>query len=111
MERGNFSAAAGFGMSSLGNRQGIFSTFAAFLEMCTSEFTMARLNRESTEKWVTGPHRQLLQKADSDLHICSLRYNHTIARLTRFSQPRGLILSRFPSFSLHSRAPRACFVQ
>eukprot|EP00942_MAST-04A_sp_MAST-4A-sp1_P011722 g11722.t1 len=47
MERGNFSAAAGFGMSSLGNRQGIFSTFAAFLEMCTSEFTMARLNRSN----------------------------------------------------------------
>ena len=50
MERGNFSAAAGFGMSTLPggeNRQGIFSTFAAFLEMCTSEFTMARLNRSN----------------------------------------------------------------
>lgn len=49
MERGNFSAAAGFGMDSLPgpNRQGIFSTFAAFLEMCASEFTMARLNRSN----------------------------------------------------------------
>eukprot|EP00457_Paulinella_chromatophora_P003544 gb/GEZN01003552.1/.p1 GENE.gb/GEZN01003552.1/~~gb/GEZN01003552.1/.p1 ORF type:complete len:643 (+),score=92.40 gb/GEZN01003552.1/:40-1968(+) len=42
MERGNFSAAAGFGMAK--GKQGIFSTFAAFLEMCVSEITMARLN-------------------------------------------------------------------
>ena len=44
MERGNFSAAAGFGFGSNGERQGIFSTFSAFLEMCLSEMTMARLN-------------------------------------------------------------------
>ena len=44
MERGNFSAAAGFGFGSNGERQGIFSTFSAFLEMCISEITMARLN-------------------------------------------------------------------
>jgi len=42
MERGNFSAAAGFGMEK--GKQGIFATFAAFLEMCISEITMARLN-------------------------------------------------------------------
>ena len=42
MERGNFSAAAGFGSST--GRQGIFSTFSAFLEMCVSEITMSRLN-------------------------------------------------------------------
>jgi transketolase len=42
MERGNFSAAAGFGMQE--GKQGIFATFAAFLEMCISEITMARLN-------------------------------------------------------------------
>lgn len=42
MERGNFSAAAGFGMEK--GKLGIFSTFAAFLEMCISEITMARLN-------------------------------------------------------------------
>ena len=42
MERGNFSAAAGFGMAE--GKQGIFATFAAFLEMCISEITMARLN-------------------------------------------------------------------
>jgi transketolase C-terminal domain/subunit len=41
-ERGNFSAAAGFG--SLPGKQGIFSTFSAFLEMIISEATMARLN-------------------------------------------------------------------
>ncbi len=42
MERGNFSAAAGFG--SFPGKQGIFATFSAFLEMCVSEITMARLN-------------------------------------------------------------------
>ncbi len=41
-ERGNFSAAAGFGFEK--GRQGLFSTFAAFLEMIISEATMARLN-------------------------------------------------------------------
>ena len=45
MERGNISAAAGFGMEA--GRQGIFSTFAAFLEMCISEITMARLNNSN----------------------------------------------------------------
>ncbi len=42
MERANFSAAAGFGMDK--GKQGIFATFSAFLEMCISEITMARLN-------------------------------------------------------------------
>lgn len=42
MERGNFSAAAGFGSSK--GRQGVYATFSAFLEMCVSEITMARLN-------------------------------------------------------------------
>jgi transketolase C-terminal domain/subunit len=42
MERGNYSAAAGFGAEP--GRQGIYSTFSAFLEMCISEITMARLN-------------------------------------------------------------------
>ncbi|NJL10715.1 MAG: transketolase, partial [Calothrix sp. SM1_7_51] len=42
MERGNISAAAGFGMEQ--GKQGIFATFSAFLEMCISEITMARLN-------------------------------------------------------------------
>ena len=45
MERGNFSAAAGFGMEP--GRQGIFGTFSAFLEMCVSETTMARLNKSN----------------------------------------------------------------
>jgi len=43
MERGNFSAAAGVGFNENG-KVGIFSTFAAFLEMTVSEVTMARLN-------------------------------------------------------------------
>ena len=42
MERGNFSAAAGFGSSP--GKQGIYGTFSAFLEMCISEVTMSRLN-------------------------------------------------------------------
>lgn len=45
MERGNLAAAAGFGMTS--GQQGICSTFAAFLEMCISEITMARLNNSN----------------------------------------------------------------
>ena len=42
MERGNYSAAAGFGFEP--GRQGVFATFSAFLEMLVSEITMARLN-------------------------------------------------------------------
>jgi transketolase len=42
MERGNFSAAAGFGSTK--GKQGVFATFSAFLEMCVSEITMSRLN-------------------------------------------------------------------
>ncbi|MEY3297860.1 MAG: hypothetical protein RLZZ597_1120 [Cyanobacteriota bacterium] len=44
-ERGNLSAAAGFGMEK--GKQGVFATFAAFLEMCISEITMARLNNSN----------------------------------------------------------------
>lgn len=42
MERGNYSAAAGFGYEK--GKQGVFATFSAFLEMVVSEITMARLN-------------------------------------------------------------------
>lgn len=42
MERGNFSAAAGFGSEP--GHQGVFGTFSAFLEMVVSEISMARLN-------------------------------------------------------------------
>jgi transketolase len=45
MERGNFSAAAGFGMEK--GKQGIYGTFSAFLEMVISEATMARLNKSN----------------------------------------------------------------
>lgn len=45
MERANWSAAAGFGMDA--GRQGIMGTFSAFLEMCISEITMARLNQSN----------------------------------------------------------------
>jgi transketolase C-terminal domain/subunit len=42
MERANLQAACGFGMDK--SKQAIFSTFAAFQEMCISEITMGRLN-------------------------------------------------------------------
>jgi transketolase len=42
MERGNYSAAAGFGSEP--GHQGVFGTFSAFLEMVVSEISMARLN-------------------------------------------------------------------
>ncbi len=45
MERGNLSAAAGFGYTP--DKQGVFATFSAFLEMCVSEITMARLNKSN----------------------------------------------------------------
>lgn len=45
MERGNFSVAAGFGFEK--GKQGVFSTFSAFLEMVVSEITMARLNESN----------------------------------------------------------------
>jgi transketolase len=44
-ERGNLSAAAGFGYEK--GKQGLFSTFSAFLEMILSEATMARLNESN----------------------------------------------------------------
>jgi transketolase len=45
MERGNFSAAAGFGREP--GHQGVVATFSAFLEMIVSEVTMARLNESN----------------------------------------------------------------
>ncbi len=45
MERGNFSAAAGFGFEQ--GKQGLYGTFSAFLEMLISEITMARLNKSN----------------------------------------------------------------
>jgi transketolase len=45
MERGNYSAAAGFGFEA--GKQGVFATFSAFLEMVVSEITMARLNQSN----------------------------------------------------------------
>ena len=45
MERGNFSAAAGFGYEK--GKQGLYGTFSAVLEMLISEITMARLNKSN----------------------------------------------------------------
>ena len=45
MERGNFSACAGFGRDA--GKQAVFSTFCAFLEMVISELFMARLNKSN----------------------------------------------------------------
>ncbi|KAH8695591.1 thiamine diphosphate-binding protein [Talaromyces proteolyticus] len=67
MERGNFSAAAGFGFGSDGSRQGIFSTFSAFLEMCISEITMARLNDCSVLSHFS--HSGVDEMADNTCHF------------------------------------------
>jgi transketolase len=65
MERGNLSAAAGFGMAP--HRQGMVSTFAAFLEMCISEITMARLNFSNLYAHFT--HSGVDDMADNTCHF------------------------------------------
>ena len=67
MERSNFSAAAGFGFGSDGSRQGVFSTFSAFLEMCISEITMARLNNCSVLSHFS--HSGVDEMADNTCHF------------------------------------------
>ncbi len=65
MERGNFSAAAGFGMAA--GKQGIFGTFSAFLEMCISEITMARLNNSNVLSHFS--HSGIDDMADNTCHF------------------------------------------
>jgi len=65
MERGNFAAAAGFGMHP--DKQGVFSTFAAFLEMLCSEITMARLNRSNV--FCHFSHSGVDDMADNTCHF------------------------------------------
>jgi transketolase len=65
MERGNFSAAAGFGMEK--GKQGIFGTFSAFLEMCISEITMARLNNSNVLSHYS--HSGIDDMADNTCHF------------------------------------------
>jgi transketolase len=65
MERGNFSAAAGFGSTK--GKQGMFSTFSAFLEMCISEITMSRLN--SSNVLAHFSHSGVDAMADNTCHF------------------------------------------
>lgn len=65
MERSNFSAAAGFGMEE--GKQGIFGTFSAFLEMCISEITMARLNNSNVLSHYS--HSGIDDMADNTCHF------------------------------------------
>lgn len=65
MERGNYSAAAGFGMEP--GRQGIFATFSAFLEMLISEITMARLNQANVLAHFS--HAGIDDMADNTCHF------------------------------------------
>jgi transketolase len=65
MERGNFSAAAGFGMAK--GKQGIFGTFSAFLEMTISEITMARLNNSNVLSHYS--HSGIDDMADNTCHF------------------------------------------
>jgi transketolase len=65
MERGNYSAAAGFGMER--GRQGVFATFSAFLEMLISEITMARLNESNVLAHFS--HAGVDDMADNSCHF------------------------------------------
>jgi transketolase C-terminal domain/subunit len=65
MERNNFSVAAGFGSEK--QRQGIFGTFSAFLEMVVSEITMARLNRANVLAHFS--HAGVDEMADNTCHF------------------------------------------
>lgn len=68
-ERGNFSAAAGFGsfLPEGEYRTGIFSTFSAFLEMIVSELTMARLNKANVLSHFS--HAGVDEMADNTCHF------------------------------------------
>ncbi|TKB25067.1 transketolase [Desulfopila sp. IMCC35006] len=65
MERNNYSVAAGFGSEA--GRQGIFGTFAAFLEMVVSEITMARLNNANVLAHFS--HSGIDDMADNTCHF------------------------------------------
>ncbi|HET6340514.1 MAG TPA: transketolase C-terminal domain-containing protein, partial [Polyangiales bacterium] len=65
MERGNFSACAGFGMQP--GKQGVFATFSAFLEMIISEATMARLNHANVLSHFS--HAGVDDMADNSCHF------------------------------------------
>lgn len=65
MERNNFSVAAGFGSEP--GRQGIYGTFAAFLEMVVSEITMARLNEANVLAHFS--HSGIDDMADNTCHF------------------------------------------
>jgi transketolase C-terminal domain/subunit/transketolase N-terminal domain/subunit len=65
MERNNFSVAAGFGSEA--GRQGIYGTFAAFLEMVVSEITMARLNHANVLAHFS--HSGIDDMADNTCHF------------------------------------------
>ena len=83
MERGNFSAAAGFGFDK--DKFGVFSTFGAFLEMVISEITMARLNNCNVLSHFS--HSGVDEMADNTCHFginvspiavsLSVSYTHT----------------------------------
>eukprot|EP01050_Picozoa_sp_SAG11_P013556 SAG11_NODE_1592_length_4617_cov_6.925631_5_plen_71_part_00 len=65
MERGNFAAAARFGMDP--KKLGVFSTFAAFLEICYSDITVARLNRSNVFSHFS--HSGVDDMADNTCHF------------------------------------------
>jgi transketolase len=65
MERGNYSAAAGFGFAA--DKFGVFSTFSAFLEMVISEITMARLNNCNVLSHFS--HAGIDEMADNTCHF------------------------------------------
>ena len=68
MEHGNLSPAAGFGFDK--DKYGVFSTFAAFLEMCISEITMAR---RATER-----HTSTIWSRDDGAQFASFSSSSTV---------------------------------
>ena len=81
MERGNFSAAAGFGYTK--GKQGVFGTFSAFLEMCVSEITMARLNFSQR----AGPLQPQRRRRHGRQHL-PLRHQQHVRRRRCEARPR-----------------------
>ena len=87
MERGNFSAAAGFGFEE--GKTGVFSTFSAFLEMIISEITMARLNNCNVLSHFS--HSGVDEMADNTCHFVSsfviFRSSLFLIHIVRVSTP------------------------
>lgn len=92
MERGNFSAAAGFGAFKA-DRFGVFSTFSAFSEMIISELTIARLNFANVLTHFS--HSGVDEMADntwwaSSFNLAAMSLNYSHFGINQFFLDNGL---------------------